>query len=84
MTTYLEGDQEETIQLEGCILKRVTNFKYLGSMTWSSGNLDKGIALRLQSGWNNWRKTEERKFYVAEMKMSRWMSGVTKVDRIQN
>ena len=122
MTTDLEGDQEETIQLEGSNLKRVTSFKYLGSMTQSSGDLDKEIAHRVQSGWNNWRKitgvvcdrrvpiklkgkihkavvrpalmygletapikkTEERKLDVAEMKMLRWMSGVTRMDRIRN
>ena len=41
LTTNLEGNQEDTIQLEGCNLKRVTNFKYLDSMTQSSGDLDK-------------------------------------------
>ena len=30
MTTDMEGDQEETIQLDGSDLKRVTSFKYLG------------------------------------------------------
>ena len=30
------------------------------------------------------KKTEERKFYVAEMKMLRWRSGVTKKDRVGN
>ena len=122
MTTDLGGNQEETIQLEGSNLKRVTNFKYLGSVTQSSGDLDREIAHRVQSGWNNWRKitgvvcdrrvpirlkgkihkavvrpalmygletapikkTEERKLDVAEMKMLRWMSGVTKMDRVRN
>ena len=30
------------------------------------------------------KKTEERKLDVAEMKMLRWMSGVTKMDRVRN
>ena len=92
------------------------------SMTQSSGDLDKEIAHRVQSGWNNWRKitgvvcdrrvtiklkgkihkavvrpalmygletapikkTEVINLDVAEVKMVRWMSGVTKMDRIRN
>ena len=30
------------------------------------------------------KKTDERKLDVAEMKMLRWMSGVTKMDRVRN
>ena len=56
MNTDLEGDQEETIVMDGNNLKRVTSFKYLGSMTQSSGDLDKEITHRIQAGWNNWRK----------------------------
>ena len=122
MSTDLDEDQELTIQLDGSSLKRVTNFKYLGSITQSSGDLDREIGHRIQSGWNNWRKitgvvcdkrvpvklkgkihkavvrpammfgletapikkTEEKKLDVAEMKMLRWMSGVTREDRIRN
>ena len=91
-------------------------------MTQSSGNLDKEVTHRIQSGWNNWRKVtgvacdrrvpirlkgkvyktvvrpaltygletapikknEEKKLDVAEMKMLRWMSGVTRSDRIRS
>ena len=122
MSTDLDEDQELTIQLDGSSLNRVTNFKYLGSITQSSGDLDREIGHRIQSGWNNWRritgvvcdkrvpvklkgkihkavvrpammygletapikKTEEKKLDVAEMKMLRWMSGVTREDRIRN
>ena len=122
LTADMEGDQEETIQLYGSDLKRVTSFKYLGSVTQSSGDLEKEVAHRVQSGWNSWRKitgvvcdrrvpmklkgkihkavvrpalmygleaapikkTEERKLDVAEMKMLRWMSAVTKMDRVRN
>ena len=44
MSTDLEGDQEEIIQLERSNLKRVTNFEYLGSVSPYLGHLDKEIA----------------------------------------
>ena len=47
MTTDLEGDQEETIQLDGRNLKRVTSFKYLGSVTQSSGDLEREVTHRI-------------------------------------
>ncbi|WP_435316542.1 hypothetical protein, partial [Klebsiella pneumoniae] len=56
MTTDLEGDQDATIHLDGRNLKRVANFKYLGSVTQSSGDMDREVTHRIQSGWNNWRK----------------------------
>ena len=55
MTTDLEGKQEATIQMEGSDLKRVTNFKNVGSMTQSSGDLDKETAHRNWNCRNNWR-----------------------------
>ncbi|KAK4322649.1 hypothetical protein Pmani_006626 [Petrolisthes manimaculis] len=57
MTTDTDGDQKESIQMDGIKLKRVTSFKYLGSMLEPSGRLDKEIRHRIQSGWNNWKLT---------------------------
>ena len=37
-------------------MKRVASFKYLGFMMQSSGDLDKEITHRIQSGRNTWRK----------------------------
>ena len=56
MTTDLDRDQEEKIQLDGKNLKKATSFKYLGLVTQCTGNLEKEITNRIQSGWNNWRK----------------------------
>ena len=56
MTTNLEGDQDVTMQISGRDLKRATSFKYLGSVTQSSSEMEKEINHRIQSGWNNCRK----------------------------
>ena len=50
MTTDLDGDQDATIQIGGRDLKRVTSFKYLGSVTQASSELEKEINYRTQSG----------------------------------
>ena len=122
MTTDMNGDQQDTIRLEGVDIKRVYKFKYLGSMMDAAGEMEKETNYRIQCGWNNWRKvsgvicdtrvpirlkgkvhkavvrpamtygleaaplkkTEGRKLDVAEMKMLRWMCGVTRMDRVKN
>ena len=40
----------------------------------------------MMCGAETWavKKTQEKKLDVAEMRMLRWMSGVTKLDRIRN
>ena len=47
MTTDLDGDQDAMIQIGGRDLKRVTSFKYLGSVAQASSELDKEINLRI-------------------------------------
>ncbi|XP_063599693.1 uncharacterized protein LOC134776005 [Penaeus indicus] len=78
--------QQDTIQLDMVNTKRVKRFKYLGAMTEPSGGMGKEINHRIQHGWN-WRKeteVEEKKLDVTEMKMLRWMSGVTRFRRMRN
>ena len=122
MTTELGGDQQTTIKLGGENIKRVHEFKYLGSLMDEAGDMEKEVNNRIQCGWSNWRKVsgvicdrkvpirlkgrvhkavvrpamtyglgaaplkklEERKLDVAEMRMLRWMSGVTRMDRVRN
>lgn len=121
-TTDTEGDEQETIEIDGYNLKRVNHFKYLGAMVEEDGSMKREIAHRIQCGWNNWRKVsgvicdkrvpvklkgkihksvvrpammygleaaplkrqEERKLDVAEMKMLRWMVGITRLDQVRN
>ena len=53
-STDMEEDQELTIELDGTRLRRVTECKYLGSITQSLGDLDREIGNKIQSEWNNW------------------------------
>ena len=115
-------DQGGTTSLEAEEVKRVKSFKYLGSCVTDSGSMETEITHRIQSAWQNWRKTsgvlcdkrfnvkrkgkvyksvvrpaliyscetwpmkraQERRKEVAEMRMLRWMCGVTRRDRIKN
>ena len=122
MTNGLDEDQQATIQLGNVNIRRVNEFRYLGSTLDSAGEMDKEIKHRVQAGWNNWRKVtgvicdkkvpltlkgkvhkavvrpalaygleaapmkkaQEQRLDVTEMKMLRWMSGVTRMDKIRN
>ena len=41
MTTDMNGDHKDTIRLEGVDIKRVHKFKYLGSMMYAAGEMEK-------------------------------------------
>ena len=56
MSTELDGDQQATIKLGGGNIRRVHEFKYLGSVVDEAGDMEKEIGSRIQGGWNNWRK----------------------------
>ena len=55
-TTDLNGNQDETVRLDGEDLKRVESFKYLGSVVDATADTGKEVNYRIQCGWNNWRK----------------------------
>ena len=42
--------------MPNCVLKKVTNFKYLGSTLSSDGKLDQEVEKRIQAGWRNWKR----------------------------
>ena len=56
LTNEMGGDQQVTIRLDGINIKRVQQFKYLGSTIDASGNMKEEIKHRIQCGWSNWRK----------------------------
>ncbi|MCJ8735547.1 hypothetical protein PDJAM_G00248360 [Pangasius djambal] len=45
-----------TVRLQGEDVKKVQEFKYLGSTVQSNGECEKEVKKRVQAGWNGWRK----------------------------
>ncbi|MCJ8731241.1 hypothetical protein PDJAM_G00197160 [Pangasius djambal] len=58
-TEYLCVNEREgsgTVRLQGEEVKKVQDFKYLGSTVQSNGECGKEVKKRVQAGWNGWRK----------------------------
>ncbi|KAK3516006.1 hypothetical protein QTP70_000892, partial [Hemibagrus guttatus] len=58
-TDYMCVNEREgsgTVRLQGEEVKKVQEFKYLGSTVQSNGECGKEVKKRVQAGWNGWRK----------------------------
>ncbi|KAK3511626.1 hypothetical protein QTP70_013648 [Hemibagrus guttatus] len=58
-TEYMCVNEREgsgTVRLQGDEVKKVQEFKYLGSTVQSNGECGKEVKKRVQAGWNGWRK----------------------------
>ncbi|KAK3548186.1 hypothetical protein QTP70_005182 [Hemibagrus guttatus] len=58
-TEYMCVNEREgsgTVRLQGEEVKKVQEFKYLGSIVQSNGECGKEVKKRVQAGWNGWRK----------------------------
>ncbi|KAK3559218.1 hypothetical protein QTP86_005471 [Hemibagrus guttatus] len=58
-TEYMCVNEREgsgTVRLQGEEVKKVQEFKYLGSTVQSNGECGKEVKKRVQAGWNWWRK----------------------------
>ncbi|KAK3543525.1 hypothetical protein QTP70_023635, partial [Hemibagrus guttatus] len=58
-TEYMCVNEREgsgTVRLQGEEVKKVQEFKYLGSTIQSNGECGKEVKKRVQAGWNGWRK----------------------------
>ncbi|KAK3516660.1 hypothetical protein QTP70_021999 [Hemibagrus guttatus] len=58
-TEYMCVNEREgsgTVRLQGYKVKKVQEFKYLGSTVQSNGECGKEVKKRVQAGWNGWRK----------------------------
>ncbi|KAK3506355.1 hypothetical protein QTP70_010380, partial [Hemibagrus guttatus] len=51
-----EREGSGTVRLQGEEVKKVQEFKYLGSTVQSNGECRKEVKKRVQAGWNGWRK----------------------------
>ncbi|PZC71803.1 hypothetical protein B5X24_HaOG212429 [Helicoverpa armigera] len=107
-----------TITLAGMPLPVCSDFRYLGSLVQSDGEVNRDVTHRINTGWMKWRqvtsaicdprlplklkgkiyksvirpvvlygsecwalkKRDEKRVHVAEMRMPRWMCGVTRMD----
>ncbi|KAK3544385.1 hypothetical protein QTP86_010144 [Hemibagrus guttatus] len=79
-TEYMCVNEREgsgTVRLQGEEVKKVQEFKYLGSTVQSNGECGKEVKKRVQA-------ETESELEVAELKMLRFSLGVTKLDRIRN
>ncbi|KAK3545103.1 hypothetical protein QTP70_000617 [Hemibagrus guttatus] len=73
-----------TVRLQGEEVKKVQEFKYLGSTVQSNGECGKEVKKRVQAETVSLRKRQESELEVAELKMLRFSLGVTRLDRIRN
>ncbi|KAK3557609.1 hypothetical protein QTP70_030538 [Hemibagrus guttatus] len=58
-TEYMCVNEREgsgKVRLQGEEVKKVQEFKYLGSTVQSNGECEKEVKKRVQAGWNGWRK----------------------------
>ncbi|KAK3506608.1 hypothetical protein QTP70_011016 [Hemibagrus guttatus] len=58
-TEYMCVNEREgrgTVRLQGEEVKKVQEFKYLGSTVQSNGECGKEVKKRVQAGWNGWRQ----------------------------
>ena len=51
-----ERDTSGRVRLQGEEIKKVEDFKYLGTTVQSNGECGKEVKKRAQAGWNGWRK----------------------------
>ncbi|KAK3519938.1 hypothetical protein QTP70_008201 [Hemibagrus guttatus] len=95
-TEYMCVNEREgsgTVRLQGEEVKKVQEFKYLGSTVQSNGACGKegkvyrtGVRAAMLYGLEtvSLRKRQESELEVAELKMLRFSLGVTRLDRIRN
>ncbi|KAF3647161.1 putative peptide/nitrate transporter-like [Capsicum annuum] len=115
-------ENEVVVKLEAQEVCKRENFKYLGSVIQSNGEIDEDVSHRIGAGWLKWKLASgvlcdkkvppklKGKFYrvvvrpallyraecwpvknshiqkmkVAEMRMLRWICGLTRGDRVRN
>ena len=75
MTEYMcvnKRNPSGTMRLQGVEVKKVDDFKYLGSTFQSNGECGKEVKKRVQAGWSGWRKVSG---VMCDRKVSARMKG---------
>ena len=80
MTHRIQSGWKNWKRISGILCDRRISFRVKGKVYQTV------VRLAMMYGAETWamKKAQEKKLYVAEMRMLRWMSGVTKLDRIWN
>ncbi|KAJ2943370.1 hypothetical protein O0L34_g12180 [Tuta absoluta] len=116
------GASEDPLVIDGQLIKKCDEYKYLGTLLHTTGDLEANIQHRIAAAWLKWREVtgvtcdrrmpvklkglvyksmirpvltygsetwaltqrQVQSIHVAEMKMLRWMCGVTRLDKIRN
>ena len=80
MTHRIQSGWKNWKRISGILCDRRISFKVKGKLYTTV------VRLAMMYGAETWamKKAQEKKLDVAEMRMLRWMSGVTKLDRIRN
>ncbi|XP_060718066.1 uncharacterized protein LOC132840435 [Tachysurus vachellii] len=84
-TEYMCVNEREgsgTVRLQGEEVKKVQEFKYLGSTVQSNGESGKEVKKRVQAGWSGWKKVQEFK-YLGSTVQSNGESGKEVKKRVQ-
>ena len=82
MTHRIQSGWKNWKRISGILCDRRISFRVKGKVY----NFKIVVRLAMVYGAETWamKKAQEKKLDVAEMRMLRWMSGVTKLDRIRN
>ena len=50
-----EEDSGDRVRIDGTLLKKVGEYKYLGSVVQASGEIEVEVTSKIQAGWLKWR-----------------------------
>ncbi|KAF3677843.1 Tubulin-folding cofactor B [Capsicum annuum] len=90
---FSEVRQEDdvVVRLDSQEVRKGDSFRYLGSMIQGNDEIDEDVSNRIGAGWMKWRLASgvlcDKKVplkFKAEMRMLRWMCGLTRGDRVRN
>ena len=51
-----QDNGSDTVKMQGEVVAKVEDFKYLGSIVQSNGECGREVKKRVQAGWNGWRR----------------------------